>query len=591
MVIMGPSRSPVRKRRKRKFVGWLMAGTIMGFVLLSGIGGYWMAQNAKEDSALFMEVATTLHHDQKLGVPTSQLTAIDRKLFDIRNTSFVFLPSRFFGSAAGVPQKLHSLQTQASRLPASDLHKARQLAVQWGRKMIAEQGAFAVLNAAQISQKVESLSGLGPLRAQIRLWETQYNSWRHALESLASLGGGLSHDQPKRVLAAAHNLKIRLATRGQYWQGVAPAESALSRTQKYLHESPPQELSQYASVMASLTQADQGLQPPTNTQLLNILGSISQGLKNNQPLDIVEGLSTLKARLKGANSQWTGYSQARSAANSTSAYLGTSVLNQINQHQQILTSLNSAIEGLKAPVPIIPTTLGNPFGPAFQQYLDTRQSQVSVAVYNANTGATYTFNPGVSFDTASIVKATIMATLLWQSQKSGTPLTPSEKSIMVPMIEDSSNSAATALWDQAGRAQGIGAFLAVAGMDQTTPGRNGYWGLTQTTTTDQVTLLKLLSYPNQILSAASQSYAASLMTHVVGWEAWGVSSGPTPGTIVALKNGWLPIGSQGWEINSIGHISGNGRNYVVAILSRNNPSEAYGIQTLDEVSQYIWNSQ
>ncbi|MCL5013257.1 MAG: hypothetical protein M1493_04630 [Firmicutes bacterium] len=47
MVIMGPSRSPVRKRRKRKFVGWLMAGTIMGFVLLSGIGGYWMAQNAK----------------------------------------------------------------------------------------------------------------------------------------------------------------------------------------------------------------------------------------------------------------------------------------------------------------------------------------------------------------------------------------------------------------------------------------------------------------------------------------------------------------------------------------------------------------
>ncbi len=588
MLMIRPSRLVVHTRHNKKRRLGMVAGLITGLILAFIGTGYWMAQNARQTTNLVNQVERTLHNDKKIGVPPSQIMGVDQQLSQVHHQSFVFVPLRFFGTLFDVPQKLHALQTQASALPAQDARNARRLAISWGQKLIKEQGVYASMNTSQLSQKVAHLSRLGQLLSQIKSWETQYNTWHHALEHLASLGGGLNHDQPNHVLSAVESLNTRLKSRGEYWQGVKSAESTLSQSQHYLHENPLQELAHYSSMIAALNKAYQGLQPPTESQLLNILASMSGGLTNNQPADIVHAISVLKGRLSEANSQWKGYDQAQSAVNNSSTYLTSSVLSQINQHQTILTQLNDAITNLQ---PNIPASLGNPFGSSFQNYLATRQSQVSVAVYNANTGATYSFNSGLSFDTASIVKATIMATLLWQSQKSGTSLTSSEQSLMIPMIEDSSNSAATSLWDDAGRSAGIGAFLATAGMNQTVPGKQGYWGLTQTTALNQVALLKLLSYPNPILSSPSQSYANNLMTHVIGWEAWGVSSGVTPGTTVSLKNGWLPIGSQGWEINSIGHVMGSGRNYVVAILSRNNPSESYGIQTVDVISQYIWNSQ
>lgn len=230
-----------------------------------------------------------------------------------------------------------------------------------------------------------------------------------------------------------------------------------------------------------------------------------------------------------------------------------------------------------------------PFGPALRHYLATRQSFLALSLYNQHTKTTITWHPGPEFDTASIVKVTIMATLLWQAQQHHQPLTPSEKSLMVPMIEKSSNSAATALWSDAGQAPGIASFLQAAHMDDTIPGQDGYWGLTQTSSADQAHLLSLLRYPNNLLDPTSRAYALNLMEHVVGYEDWGVSSGPPRSSWIALKNGWLPIPG-GWEINSVGSVVGSGRSYTLAILSRNNPSEAYGIQTVDTVSRIVFQS-
>ncbi|KPV45162.1 hypothetical protein AN477_03675 [Alicyclobacillus ferrooxydans] len=214
-----------------------------------------------------------------------------------------------------------------------------------------------------------------------------------------------------------------------------------------------------------------------------------------------------------------------------------------------------------------------------------------MAVYDANNGQTYLFNPNLRFDTASIVKATIMANLLHQSEIHHTLLTAEEKSLMPPMIEYSNNNDASALWNLSGGATGIGQFLRVAGMDQTTPGAYGYWGLTQTSALDQVKLIRDYAYPNPLLDAQERNYGLYLMEHVVNYEDWGVSGGVPDTATVALKNGWLPIESQGWEINSIGYIVGDGRNYVVAVLTRNNPSEAYGIATIQGISRILWQEQ
>jgi hypothetical protein len=68
---------------------------------------------------------------------------------------------------------------------------------------------------------------------------------------------------------------------------------------------------------------------------------------------------------------------------------------------------------------------------------------------------------------------------------------------------------------------------------------------------------------------------------------WGVSGGVLAPAKVALKNGWLPVGD-GWEINSIGYVSGRYRDYLIAVLTSDDPSMPYGIQTIEGISQLVW---
>lgn len=317
-------------------------------------------------------------------------------------------------------------------------------------------------------------------------------------------------------------------------------------------------------------------------QQLTQLSQVSGGLTKNQPSDIINAVNTLSTRLNNTPSNWRGLPEAKDALADTQSYLTLPLAEQISRHEEIIQELQSSLAGVKPP------SL-NPFGSSFINYIKTRQGIVSTEAFNYKTGTTYSYQSGINFDSASIIKVTIMATLLWQSQNSGQALPVSEQQLMVPMIEDSSNSAATALWNDAGGSLGIQKFLNAAGMNNTIPGKGGFWGLSQVNANDEMTLLKILSSPNSILSSNSQIFASHLMQNVIPWERWGVSNGPTPGTSVSLKNGWLPIGNQGWIINSIGIVSGNGNKYCVVLLSKESPSQSYGIQTLNTISKMIWN--
>jgi hypothetical protein len=57
---------------------------------------------------------------------------------------------------------------------------------------------------------------------------------------------------------------------------------------------------------------------------------------------------------------------------------------------------------------------------------------------------------------------------------------------------------------------------------------------------------------------------------------------------VALKNGWVPIVGGNWQINSIGYVNGEGRSYLVSVLTNENPTEGYGIATIGGMSRIIW---
>jgi hypothetical protein len=241
----------------------------------------------------------------------------------------------------------------------------------------------------------------------------------------------------------------------------------------------------------------------------------------------------------------------------------------------------------------------DPLGAAAAAYVSSRAGVVLAAVYDLRTGQTWDLGHGPPQDEASVVKLDVLETLLAERGRSGTELSASDRTQAELMIEDSDNDAATSLWYEVGGPSGIRAFNSAAGLADTTPSPcvdcAGFpwpgWGLTTTLPGDQLVLLRALVEPNSLLTDAERSYALSLMENVTPDQRWGVSGGVPAQATVALKNGWLPLNSadSDWQINSVGWISGSGRDYLMAVLTTGNPTEQYGIDTIDQLAAMVWN--
>jgi beta-lactamase class A len=241
----------------------------------------------------------------------------------------------------------------------------------------------------------------------------------------------------------------------------------------------------------------------------------------------------------------------------------------------------------------------DPLGSAVASYVSTRDGVVLAAVYDLRTGQTWQFGQGQPQDAASVVKLDVLETLLAERGRTGTELSAGDRSLAEEMIEDSDNDAATSLWDEVGGASGIRSFNTSAGLADTVPSAcvscPGFpwpgWGLSTTIPGDQLTLLRTLVEPNSLLTNTERSYALSLMENVTPDQRWGVSAGVPAQVTVALKNGWLPLNSanNNWQINSVGWISGSGRDYLIAVLTTGNPTKQYGIDTIDQLAAMVWN--
>jgi beta-lactamase class A len=218
--------------------------------------------------------------------------------------------------------------------------------------------------------------------------------------------------------------------------------------------------------------------------------------------------------------------------------------------------------------------------------LSGRSSAVGLTVDDRVTGITCKLHPHWHIDSASVVKVTILSALLRKVQEEHRGLTGQEQALATKMITVSDNNAASALWAETGHPS-LQHFLDLAGMRETQLGPDGYWGLTQITAHDELTLLRLLTSKNTVLSAASCSYVLNLMAHVTPSQRWGVPAGAPTSVTVHVKNGWLPQPAHGWRINSIGSFSGHGRDYMIVVLTWNNPSMTYGVNTVQAVAQVI----
>jgi hypothetical protein len=258
-------------------------------------------------------------------------------------------------------------------------------------------------------------------------------------------------------------------------------------------------------------------------------------------------------------------------------------------------------------------------------YLRSRQGVAQVALYDKATGRTYLVSDGPDQQyTASIVKVDILAKWLrhYQSRPGVIPASIpfSIRYLLTNMITMSDNSAATGLFYFGGGCNALTRFnTLIPTLDTTvgceTPTYYG-WGNTTTTAADQTAIVRTLAYPNRVLTPSARAYGLQLMESVIPQQRWGITCGPwgttcdapdyanpVPGVTVALKNGWKFVPTCAaqddtcpWQVNSIGWVSGQGRDYALAVLTTNNPAGPglfgfnYGITTIQGVSQLVWSN-
>ncbi|MBA2812484.1 serine hydrolase [Streptomyces sp. KM273126] len=207
---------------------------------------------------------------------------------------------------------------------------------------------------------------------------------------------------------------------------------------------------------------------------------------------------------------------------------------------------------------------------------------LAVAVRDMESGESAAYGKAL-FETASIVKVDILATLLLQAQDADRRLTAQEEAYAAAMIENSDNASASALWKTIGSAAGLDAANERFGLTGTEGGDGLLWGLTRTTAADQLVLLQQVFGDASELSDASRAYLRELMGRIAVGQDWGVSAA---GSGFALKNGWLPRTATGlWVINSIGRVTVDGHDHLVAVLSNGNTTKAKGVALVEAAAK------
>ncbi|NHN54172.1 serine hydrolase [Calidifontibacter sp. DB0510] len=228
-------------------------------------------------------------------------------------------------------------------------------------------------------------------------------------------------------------------------------------------------------------------------------------------------------------------------------------------------------------------------------YQRQRGGNIALAIHDVRNNSYWGFYDSWRNETLSIVKVLILATVLRRCQERGIAMTSTQKSQAYAMITRSDNTAANSLLTWAGvanvrRVAGLYGLTSTYVNGGTYAGGYDWWGYSTTNARDQIRLLNGVMYGTTVLTYTNREYLKSLMRQVVSSQRWGVSVPPLPSSNAWwTKNGWGPR-SGGYRLNSIGHISGNGRNYNAAILTRAPGGFYYGLDTINGVSRILYDA-
>ena len=232
------------------------------------------------------------------------------------------------------------------------------------------------------------------------------------------------------------------------------------------------------------------------------------------------------------------------------------------------------------PPPVAPATV---VSDAVDDWHARESGHLAVVVADLQTGRTTSYgDTDHKFETASVVKVDILATLLLQKQGK---LTSAQREVAGRMIRQSSNGAATTLWKAIGQEKGLATANATFGLTGTKGGTKGRWGVTTTTTADQLRLLQVVFTDDSPLTPDARTYLQSLMGGVATDQDWGVTAADSRSdTDAYVKNGWLPR-TGGWIVTSVGRVEHEGHPLLVASLSDGGATQKRGVTAVELVAK------
>ena len=216
-----------------------------------------------------------------------------------------------------------------------------------------------------------------------------------------------------------------------------------------------------------------------------------------------------------------------------------------------------------------------PDAAAARAYAAARAGDVSFAVRTERRA--WSWRGTTTYRSASIVKAMLLVAYLRRSDVRRRPLRAGERALLDPMIRMSDNGAADAVQARVGLAA-LNALARRVGMRHFIP--HPVWGGSTVTASDQARLFLRI---DRLVPPRHRAYALRLLRGIVPAQRWGLPAARPAGWRIAFKGGWGRGVTR--QVDHQAALLTNGRLRVsIAVLTGDNPSDAYGAATIEGVA-------
>ncbi len=213
-------------------------------------------------------------------------------------------------------------------------------------------------------------------------------------------------------------------------------------------------------------------------------------------------------------------------------------------------------------------------------WADGRAGRVAFAVVGPD-GKPHGRNEHELFQSASVVKALILAAELQRIDDAGGRLDPAVAAELRRMITVSDNDAATAVFDRVGP-EGVGAIAHRAGMRDLRASET--WGATAISAADMAVMFADLG---RVFPERFEKFGLGLLGSIVPEQSWGIPRvARERGWSVRFKGGWRPDPG-GQIVNQAAELRRGGVSGSIAVLSDRQPSMPYGIETVEGIAERL----